>query len=111
MALPRVPAHLRRSIELFRVQPEIFYNRSPAERQFFLDQLMSWMDRLFIPDQPPIAYRLRALSMSTAEQRNLEIEILRYIRDFIFSPLPVIETPSSENWFVYAYLRQIVWLR
>lgn len=108
LTLQRAPIHLRRLIETFQFYPHMFYNRPPAERQFFLNQLMNWMDRLFSPNQPPMAYRLRAVTLSLPEQRRLEIEILRYVREFIFSPEPVIETPSSEDWFAYAYLRQLI---
>ena len=107
MVISQVPAHLRRSIIAFRTQPLLFYNRTPVERQFFLDQLMNWLDRFFSPTQPPVAYQLRARSLTITEQRDLEIRILRYIREFIFSPDRIIPTPSSDDWFVYAFLRQL----
>ena len=102
-----LPNHLLRSIETFRSQPESFYHRSPTERQFFLDQLMTWMDRLFSPDQPPISYRLAALSLSIPQQRMLEIRILRFVRNFIFHPQVELHFPSSSDWFIYAHLRNI----
>ena len=102
-----LPAHLLRSIETFRRQPESFYRRSPIERQFFLDQLMNWMDRLFTPNQPPLSYRLAALSLSIPNQRALEIRILRFVRSFIFTPHLELQFPSSADWFTYAHLRQI----
>ena len=102
--------HLSRTIERFRSNPELFYQRSPEERQFFLDQLMNWMNRLFSPNQPPISYRLTALSLSMFHQRQLEIRILRFVRNFVFRPSEELELPSTEDWFVYAQLRTFTWV-
>ena len=102
-----IPVHLLRSIEAIRLRPEIFYLKSPTERQFFLDQLMNWMDRMFSPDQPPISYRLAALSLSIPQQRALEIRVLRFVRSFIFATNENPEMVSNSDWFIYAYLRQI----
>lgn len=102
-----LPAHLVRSIASFRDQPALFYQRSSSERQFFLDQLMIWMDRLFEPDQAPVYYRLRALSLPFPILRRLEVQILRFVRNFIFSPDLIVNYPSNEDWFVYAHFRTL----
>ena len=102
-----LPAHLIRSLAIFRAQPEQFYNRSPTERQFFLDQLMIWMNRLFEPDQAPIYYRLRALSLPISHLRQIEIRILRFVRNFVFTPDSNFDLPSNDDWFVYAQFRSL----
>ena len=102
----RPPWHLQRLIERFREHPVEFFRRPPADKEFFIEQLASWVDRQFQPPHPEII-RARALTMSTRNRIILETEILRFLRNLVFQDQPHLTPPLAMNWFIYRFLRDL----
>lgn len=104
MISDRPPRHLHRLIVRFREHPVEFFQRPLADKEFFIEQLSSWLDFQFQPPHPEIV-RARALTMSGQNKIVLETEILRFLRNFVFRETPDLEPPSSMNWFIFRFLR------
>ena len=100
----QLPPHLQRTVDLFRVNPMIFFRRSPADKAFFLEQVSCWIDQQFVPPHPGLI-RVNALSLSTEERLALETLILRFVRKLIFPYYPEVVPPDSWEWFTYRFLK------
>ena len=100
------PLHIQRTVDRFRNNPSEFFQRSPEDKAFFIEQISCWVDQQLHPPHPNMI-RVHALSMTLQEKIALETLALRFLRKLIFPDFPEVTPPDSWEWFTYRFFKSI----